>query len=40
MNRLADLLLDNLWWPFIGGVLIGAACVATAWLLGKFGRRT
>lgn len=36
-----DRLLDNLWWPFAGGVLIGGVCVAVAWLLGKLrGGRT
>lgn len=36
-----DLLLDSLWWPFVGGVLIGAVCVAASWALGKLrGRRT
>lgn len=41
MARLIDALLNNLWWPFLGGVLIGAVCVAASWLLGKArGRRT
>lgn len=41
MNRILDHLLDNLWWPFLGGVLIGAACAGLGWALGKLrGRST
>jgi F0F1-type ATP synthase membrane subunit c/vacuolar-type H+-ATPase subunit K len=36
-----DLLLDNPLWSFAGGVLLGLACLAAAWILGKpCGRRT
>lgn len=31
---------SNLWWPFIGGVILGAVCVAGSRLLGRIGRRT
>lgn len=41
MNRILDALLDNACWPFLGGALIGGACLAASWLLGKTrGRRT
>ncbi len=36
-----DRFLDNALWPFAGGVLLGLACLAAAWILGKLrGRRT
>lgn len=40
MDRFLDNLLDNLWWPFLGGVLIGATCAGLGWLADKAqGRR-
>jgi len=31
MTDLLKAALTNLWWPFIGGVLIGATCAAISW---------
>lgn len=40
-SRMIDLLLDNLWWPFLGGVLLGAICAGAGWAIGKLrGRST
>ena len=40
MDAILDALLDNLWWPFIGGALIGAICAGTGWALNRMRGRS